>query len=64
MFADKTKMSASFKGVAIVTNSQDDTQKAHVKETLHRSSAFNVIMCSISGDGRDTTLPRTEYIGM
>ena len=35
MFADKTKIPDSFQGVAIVTNSQDDAQKACVKETSH-----------------------------
>ena len=53
MFADKTKIPASFKGVAIVTNSPDDTQRAHVEEASHRSSAFNATTSSISGDGRD-----------
>ena len=53
MFADKTNIPASFKWVTIVTNSQDDAQKARVEEASHRSSSFNATTCSISGDGRD-----------
>ena len=53
MFADKTKIPASFKVVTIVMNSQDDAQKARADEASHRSSAFNATTCSISGDGRD-----------
>ena len=53
MFADKTKIPASFKLVTIVTNRQDDAQKAHVKEASRRFYAFNVTTCSISGDGLD-----------
>ena len=52
VFADKTKIPALFKWVTIVTNSQDDAQKARVEEASHRSSAFNAMMCLISGDGR------------
>ena len=41
MFANKTKISASFGGVVIVTDSQDDAQKARVKEASHRSSVLH-----------------------
>ena len=58
--SDKTEIPASFKGVTIVTNSQDDTQKARIEEASHRSSAFNVMTCSISGDRRDAKKASTK----